>query len=150
MPSILINEKIHIYTGKISIRWRDIDPFMIVNHAILFTLMEEVRLKWFETTELKRSLKYFYPIVDVHATFQDQIKYPANLHVNLFTHEIKEKSWVFYHEIFNENNLKKVCAKASVISVVYDQKLKCAIPIPPELIKALCKSFNSIENYHER
>ena len=144
------SEKIHIYTGNISIRWRDVDPFMIVNHAIIFTLMEEIRLKWFKSTGLENSLKYFYPIVDAHATFQDQIKYPANLQINLFTSEIKEKSWIFYHEVFNENNLKKICAKASIISVVYDQKLKSAIPIPVELRDVLCNPLNSIENHHER
>ncbi len=142
MSSTLINEKTHIYTGNISIRWRDIDPFMILNHATFFTLMEEIRLKWFETTGLQNKFKYFYPIVETNTTFHEQIHYPANLEIKLFTSQIMEKSWIFYHEIFNLNNPKNICAKASIISVVYDPKTKSVVPIPLELKNYLCKKLD--------
>ena len=135
-------ERIHIFTGNVPIRWRDIDPFGMVNHAVLFTLMEEVRLKWFETTGLKNTLKYFYPIVDAQITFEKTINYPSDVSVSLYTGRISEKSWTFYHEIFNTNNPKERYAKASLVSVVYDPTLKHAVPIPLELTNILQKPQN--------
>jgi acyl-CoA thioester hydrolase len=133
-------KKFHIFTDKISIRWRDVDPFGMVNHSIFFTLMEEIRLKWYATTELQHSLKYFYPIVDAHITFENTIIYPADICIKLFTCNITGKSWTFYHELFNAENENEIYAKASLISVVYDPTLKQAIPIPSELITVLLPS----------
>lgn len=136
----ITHEQTHIFTGKVSIRWRDIDPFGIVNHSIFFTLMEDVRLQWFATTGLQ-TLKYIYPIVDAHAIFKNKLTYPADVTVKLFVNTIKEKSWIFYHEIFNAKKPEEVCAEASLVSVVYDPKLNAVVPIPSEMTMALKKQF---------
>lgn len=120
--------------------------FGMVNHSVFFTLMEEVRMKWYATTGLQHSLKYLYPIVDAHITFEKIITYSADICIKIFTSKIPEKSWIFYPELFNAKDESEIYAKASLISVVYDPKLKQAIPIPSELIKALLPSANQVEN----
>jgi YbgC/YbaW family acyl-CoA thioester hydrolase len=141
MQPFQIENKIHVFTGNVSIRWRDIDPFGIVNHAIYFTLMEEVRLKWFETIKHQFDFKFIYPIVEAHILFKNKIIYPTDIIINLYTGNVNDKSWVFYHEIYNENNIKEICAEASVTSITYDPVDKRVIPIPAELIKSLTTQF---------
>jgi acyl-CoA thioester hydrolase len=59
----MTTERIHIYTHQIPIRWRDVDPFNVVNHSAYFTYMEEARWAWFYSLKIKQDLKFVTPIV---------------------------------------------------------------------------------------
>jgi acyl-CoA thioester hydrolase len=126
----MTTERIHIYTHQVPIRWRDVDPFNVVNHSAYFTYMEEARWEWFYSLKIKQDLKFVTPIVNANISFKKPLFYPGNVIIKIYTEQSTEKSWTIYHEMYSELDKELLCAEASVKFVSYDPIGKCVIAIP--------------------
>jgi len=124
----------HIYTHTIPIRWRDIDPYNVVNHSVFFTYLEEARWHWFYNLVLQKAIKCTTPIIDAHITFKKPLTYPGSVLIKIYSELPSTKSWTIYHEIFSEKNPDILCAEASVKFVCFDPVSNKVIPIPEELM----------------
>ncbi len=137
-----------IYTDNIGIRWRDVDSYGMVNHSVFFTLMEEVRLKWFANCLSQVKLGCVFPILESQIKFEQQLKFPDNAIIKLFTDQYNGKVWDFYHEIYSEKT-GKLCAKATITSICFELKQNTSVIMPEELKAALFinnKRSETIEN----
>ena len=54
-----------MYEKEIEIRWRDLDPYGHVNHAVFLTYLEEVRDEWLMTAVGDDALGYVVARVEV-------------------------------------------------------------------------------------
>lgn len=135
-------ERLHIFTHQVPIRWRDIDPYNVVNHSIFFTYMEEARWHWFHNLNLKEEVTIITPMVDAQISFKKPLKYPDTAIIKIYAEPPGEKNWTIYHEIFSEKYANMLCAEASVKFVSFDPKISRVVPIPLEF-KAHLYPLNS-------
>jgi len=54
-----------VYEKEIEIRWRDLDPYGHVNHAVFLTYLEEVRDEWLITAVGDDALGYVVARVEI-------------------------------------------------------------------------------------
>jgi acyl-CoA thioester hydrolase len=54
-----------VYEKEIEIRWRDLDPYGHVNHAVFLTYLEEVRDEWLITAVGDHALGYVVARVEI-------------------------------------------------------------------------------------
>lgn len=126
-----------IYTCSIPIRWRDVDPFDVVNHSVYFTYMEEARWKWFYSLNLQEKLDWVLLVVEANIRYKKALKHPGTAVIKLYVEPITGKSWSIFHEISLENDPHTIYAEATLKFVCYDSANKKVVAVPAELQKHL-------------
>ncbi len=128
------DNKTLLYNDEIPIRWRDVDPYNIVNHSAYLTYMEELRWKWFYSKNLKKHLRIETPIVKAEITYKKPLIHPGSVNIKLYIETCGEKSWEMFHILSMADKPNITCAEALIRFVAFDPKSKRVVEIP-EILK---------------
>ncbi len=117
------------------VRWGDMDSMGHVNNAVYFTYLESARISYFDAIEIwtyREDERHGPALVSVTCHFRQQVRYPATLDVGIRVSDIRRRSLVFVHEMYQHATDEIVADGTSVVAWV-DYAVGKAIPLPPPL-----------------
>lgn len=123
----------HAYTGRIAIRWGDMDALGHLNNATYLTLLEQVRTDWLAALPGADDAwtKERGPVV-AHAavTYKRPIVYPATVMIDIWAEEPRRSSLVFYYELRTADAPDVLCAAAetTLVWVSYETGRPVSLP----------------------
>ncbi len=129
-----------LYTGRIVIRWSDLDANRHVNNATYFTYCEQVRIDWLEslgaqdTADGEGSV-----VVQAACNFKRPIGYPQDLDVHVYAGPVGRTSFTTYYEIAAAEEPTKVFADGHAVMVWVHRSTDQKRPVLP-MLRALLTS----------
>jgi acyl-CoA thioester hydrolase len=124
----------------IKVRFSDLDAMRHVNNASFLSYLEEARLAYYKQV-LKvntDNLDFNAVVARIEIDYVDQIKLGDSVEIYTRTSKIGNKSSDMEHLIVvNNNDLKKIVAKALTKLVSFDYKTNQSIPVPEEAKKRI-------------
>ncbi len=129
----------HVHTEVISVRWRDLDEQHHVNNSVYFTYFEQTRISWWESMgELSlRSANTGPVLVTAEATFLRPITYPDTLEIHLYRGDIGRSSYMLHYEIYSQDNPDILIGEGSTKIVWIDYTEGKSVPLPFDVQKQL-------------
>ena len=127
------------FKHSLPVRFADVDMLGHVNNAVYFTYIEECRTTFFRSLGYKNNdFQKECPIILAHAEcgFKSPAFFGENLDIQLRVGEIKNASFSFEYEIYEQKS-KRLVAVAKTIQVTFNYAQMKVIPIPDTLRKKL-------------
>ena len=87
-----------VHTEIIAIRWGDMDAQRHVNNTVYFRYMEQARVSWFDTLEV-RNPPTGPTVINASCTFLKQLVYPGDVEVKVFVGEMGRSSFQTHYEL---------------------------------------------------
>lgn len=122
-----------IFTCTIPIRWRDVDPFDVVNHSVYFTYMEEARWQWFHSLPIDHQISWVLLVVEANINYKKPLKHPGTALIKLFVEPSSGKSWSIRHVISLTTDPETIYAEATIKFVCYDPVQRKVIAVPTDI-----------------
>jgi acyl-CoA thioester hydrolase len=120
------------FVHRLTVRFRDCDMMVHVNHAVYFTYMEQCRFALWRSLGGGTGLPGAATII-VHA--ECDYRAPAFIHdeldVRLTVGDIGRSSFTFHYEIVNAGSDRRL-AEGRTVNVAFDPSSNRAIPIPDD------------------
>jgi acyl-CoA thioester hydrolase len=124
----------HIHTTRIAMRWGDMDALGHVNNTVYFRYMEQTRIEWFYSFAEKIDTTPYAGqgpvIVNASCTFLEPLVYPGEVEVKMFLGEPGRSSVDSHYEI--SMSAKKYADGAAKL-VWIDLKTGRSMPLPQPL-----------------
>ncbi|MCX8084080.1 MAG: acyl-CoA thioesterase [Calditerrivibrio sp.] len=117
------------YTGKIEVRYSDLDAYGHVNHATYFTYLETVRTNIF-INEFEELLKNDIHLIIVSAScdYKKPIHLGNDVFVSFWTKEIKKTSFTLQYHIHDGKGVSYASAETTLVA--FDNKKKKPTLLP--------------------
>lgn len=132
--------RIHLLTSVIPVRWGDMDALGHVNNTVYFRYMEQARVEWLESVQLRVAPGQADGVVIVNAscTFLVPITYPATVEVRLFVGAPGRSSIPTYYEMYCQGD-EALFAEGAAKMVWIDGNSGKSKPLPEHVRAALTK-----------
>ena len=89
-----------LFETEMDVRWRDLDAYDHVNNSVFLTLIEEARIRWFETLPGPwRSLEAEPVLARTEVNYRSPIRHPARVRVLLRLQRVGRSSLTLSHEL---------------------------------------------------
>lgn len=129
----------YVWTHPITVRFRDLDAFGHVNHAVYFTYLEEARLSYFARALDIPNLglgDINVVVVDVYGHYLSPAYLGDVLHIALRPHWMRTSSFGLEYRITTGIDARLI-AEATTTLAAYDHGRKRLIPIAPVVRQAM-------------
>jgi len=129
----------YTFSIPMTVRWADMDVLGHVNNAKYFTYLESARTAFFDAVNLwkfREHPRQGIAVVHAECNFRQQVRYPAELEVDLRVTRIGEKSFTIEYGIFRKGT-DEVVGDGSSIAVWMDFDASRALPLTPEMRRIL-------------
>ena len=111
------------FSAQISVRWKDVDSFQVVNNAVYFTMIEQTRFEYFEHLGLLRDGNFPFVVGETSCRYLQPARLGMQLKVQAAVLRLGNKSFEMNFEIYNGTQLLTQ-AKSTLVWV--DEALKAA------------------------
>ncbi len=132
-----MNERRHIHTARIPVRWIDQDTFGHVNNATYFTYFEQTRVDWLATLNVDWQRGVGPVVVHAECDYKRPITYPALLEITMLSEPPGRSSFHTYYEIRVEGDPDTVYAVGKATMVWVDVQKGRPVSLPDEIRHAL-------------
>jgi acyl-CoA thioester hydrolase len=130
-----MNNKKHVHTTSMPIRWGDMDALGHVNNTVYFRYMEQARIEWLLQIGCVPDLEgEGVVIINAQCTFLRQLKYPGMIEIHMFIGEIGRSSFETIYEIRRIDDSEILIAEGRAKVVWVNFASEKSVPLP-EAIK---------------
>ncbi len=130
---------VKLHEISISVRWGDMDAAGVINNAIYFRYVEDVRVSWFQKIGYTLDMRETGPVlVNASMDFLLAVSFPCNLIVRMFA-EPPGRSSVKTHYELCCSDTGRIMAKGSAVVVWVNFSEKKSVPIPKLILSHLVK-----------
>ncbi len=84
MPSSPSDDRRHVFTAEVTVRWGDMDAMRHVNNSRYFTYFEQARVNWLASVESGWEGRRGPTLARASCDFRRPLTYPATLEVPWF------------------------------------------------------------------
>jgi acyl-CoA thioester hydrolase len=127
----LPDDKLHVHTCRIPIRWGDMDPMGHVNNTVYFRYLEIARIDWLEQVAAQVTPGGVGPvIVNAFCNFHRQLSFPGDIVVQQFVRNPGRSSFDTYATIERADEPGVVYASGGARMVWIDQAAGRSLPLP--------------------
>jgi acyl-CoA thioester hydrolase len=127
-----------IYTAKMPVRWGDMDALGHVNNTVYFRFMEQCRIEWLEEAVTGSMSGGQGPvIVNANCTFLRQLKYPADIVVEMYAGALGRTSVETTYIIKGASDPEIIYAEGGAKIVWVDFAKEKSTPLPEALCQLL-------------
>ncbi len=126
-------ERVHLHTLVMPVRWSDMDAVGHVNNAAYFVYLEQTRVSWLDSLNATETLS---PdacgpvIVTAHCSFHKPIVYPATIEIQMFGGPAGRCSFDSFYEIRDGQDRERIYTTGSAKVVWVNHKSKKSAPLP--------------------
>lgn len=126
-------ERRHLITVGIPVRWSDQDVNRHVNNATYFTYFEQTRIEWLKRQRAVTHAKGEGVVVaQASCDYLQPIPYPETLEIRMYAGRVGRTSFTTLYEIFGEDRATKYATGQAVL-VWVNRKEGKSQPFPDEL-----------------
>jgi acyl-CoA thioester hydrolase len=112
-------------------RWGDMDVLGHMNNVAYFRYFEQARISWFDSVGISLLPGTEGPVLGtINCKFIKAAVYPVTFGVSTYCGKLGNKSFVMYHELFDQANSSCVFAQAHAAMVWIDVSDGTSRPIP--------------------
>lgn len=135
VPPTTNEDRRHVHTSRVIVRWGDMDAMGHVNNSRYFTYFEQARVDWLTALDRESMHRQVGPIL-AHAScdFKRPVTYPETLEIRLFLEAPGQKSFKVYHEAWTEEG--ELAASGTAVIVWFDFENGRSVALP-EQVRAL-------------
>ncbi len=130
------NERNHLHSFDMPVRWGDMDALGHVNNATYFRYFEQARIAWLESVGESGGLLGADTgplIVNAFCTYHRAIVYPADLSIDVFGGPAGRSSFETFYEVRVKWDTDSPSATGSCKVVWVDYAANRSIPIPDKV-----------------
>lgn len=120
-----------LFVSRQRIRWGDMDAFGHVNNTLYFRFMEQCRIEWLDEAFGPTIAGQTGPvIVNAHCNFRRQMKYPANIVVEMGAGHVGRTSVETTYVIRDADDEQIIYAdgSAKIVWVDFNKEKSTALP----------------------
>jgi len=136
IPSYLENKK-HVFTSIIPIRWSDMDAMGHVNNGMYFRYMEQARIEWYAHIGRAEGAGMETVIVHAHCTFLTALEYPGEVEVRTYAGSPGRSSFEIVQELRRTDNPDVLCAYGGARVVWIDRDTGKSTPVPGAVLELM-------------
>lgn len=126
----------------VEIRFADIDAFGHVNNATFLTLVEQARVRFYDSMyKVEKPLDFPFVIVHAQIDYKKPLMLMDELEVGVSVGKVGKSSWDFHYELRNLKN-QTVYAVAKTTQVYYSHETKSAARMPESFKQKLIEQTN--------
>ena len=127
----------HLITVVIPVRWSDRDVNAHVNNAVYFTYFEQTRVEWLDRqVALRRESSQGIVIAKASCDYLRPIPYPETLHISMYTGRVGRSSVTTHYEIYGADRETRYATGEAVV-VWIDRSTGKSMPLPEVMRAAL-------------
>lgn len=132
-----------VHSGRMPIRWGDMDAMGHVNNTVYFRFLEQARINWFEAMGCPPDPSGVGPvIISAHCTFLKQLRYPGDIEVNTHVGDFGRSSFMTLHQIRRVDDAATLVAEGGSKVVWVDQQVEKSVALPPEMRELLIRPWS--------
>lgn len=91
-----------LHASELDVRWRDLDAYDHVNNSVFLSLIEEARIRWFETLPGPWRNPQAEPVLArTEVNYRLPIRYPARVRIELLLERMGRTSLGVAHRILD-------------------------------------------------
>ncbi|WP_211451519.1 acyl-CoA thioesterase [Collimonas antrihumi] len=132
-----MENKKHVHTTRIAMRWGDMDALGHVNNTVYFRYMEQARIEWLQQLGSDFDARHGPVLVNAQCSFLRQLKYPCDVEVKSYIGAIGRSSFEASYEIRRADLPEVVFAEGTAKIVWVDFDLEKSMPLPDDLRQLL-------------
>lgn len=122
----------------IEVSWGDLDALNHVNNTTYLRYMEDTRMDWFRSMGDDMGAPDSSPaVVNININYRREIRYPADLTVNLQISQASEKRVLHKYIIQDRSDPEIVYADAELTLVWVDHESKRSVPVPSRVRESI-------------
>lgn len=133
--------RVHVFTLDIPVRFYDMDAFGHVNNSVYLTYFEHARVAWWFTIVPPgidtRFLETGPVLINASCTFFKPITFPDTVSVKLFVGPPGRSSYECYYEIYSQKDPGVLYAEGATKVVWVDRNAGKSIPLPDYMRNSL-------------
>jgi acyl-CoA thioester hydrolase len=127
-----------VFEKRIAIRWRDLDAFAHVNHAVFLTYLEEGRDAWLAGMVPEGRSTWDYVIVRVAIDYRSELREEDEFVVaSCRLHKLGRSSITTREEVRKRDG--QLSAEAESVMVARDPETQRSRPLSPEELEAFAR-----------
>ena len=133
-------ERVHLHTLVMRVRWSDMDAVGHVNNAAYFVYLEQARVSWLDSLNATGALSPTAcgpVVVTAHCSFHKPIAYPAIVEIQMYGGPAGRSSFDTFYEICDAQDRKRIYTTASAKVVWVNHKSKKSAPLPDAIRRLL-------------
>lgn len=139
MPQPVIDRTTFPITVPVEVRFRDLDAFRHVNHAVLVTYLEVARTHYWQRLLTSQRLDAInFIIARIEVDYAAPVELGARVQVLVRAGELRRSSFDFHYAIVDVTSAA-VYAQARTVQVMYDYGRQCPTPIDDTLRQAFAR-----------
>ncbi|MFC1665154.1 acyl-CoA thioesterase [Pseudomonadota bacterium] len=119
--------------------WGDMDSYQHINNCIYFRYFEDVRMAYFDKTNIlkHKDKTHIGPILaSTKCDFRVPLTYPDTIQIATIVGEIEPKRFNMQYVVYSES-LKRVAAEGEGLIVYYDYQRERSCEIPEVILSAI-------------
>jgi acyl-CoA thioester hydrolase len=128
-----------VYEMTIPIRWGDMDAMGHINNTLYFRYMETARIDWCQSVGIVPEAEGGQGIVIVNAycTFRQQLRYPGDVLVRMYTTDVGRSSFGTYVTMERADQPGPIWADGGAKMVWTDYTTEKSMPLPDWLLEKI-------------
>ena len=120
-----------VYEMSIPIRWGDMDAMGHINNTLYFRYMETARIDWcLSLNIMPEQSKQGIVIVNAYCTFRQQLRYPGDVLVKMYTAGVGRSSFGTYVTMERADAPGPIWADGGAKMVWIDYTTNKSLPMP--------------------
>ncbi len=120
-----------VYEMSIPIRWGDMDAMGHINNTLYFRYMETARIDWcLSLNIMPEQSKQGIVIVNAYCTFRQQLRYPGDVRVKMYTTDVGRSSFDTYVTMERADAPGPIWADGGAKMVWIDYTTEKSLPMP--------------------
>ena len=133
----MAEERKHLVTVQIPVRWSDQDMNAHVNNAMYFTYFEQTRIVWLHSQRsVTTATREGVVVAQASCNYLKPIPYPETIEVRMSAGRVGRSSFTTHYDLFGADGATRY-ADGQVVLVWVDRPTGKAMPLPEDMRAAL-------------